>query len=148
VRGPSCCCHLSTTAATPQTAGLESLQEDLQVPNHRIPLSAVGVREALSAGKAVQQLLANPPDHQQQPGDQSEPRTCSSSSQASTAPEGRLFLYTSPFLRCIQTAQHVARALRDDQVSCPCPHRPCFDGSADEVQEDVPSADIYVNVCR
>lgn len=99
-----------------ETAGLESLQEDLQVPNHRIPLSAVGVREALSAGKAVQQLLANPPDHQQQPGDQSEPRTCSSSSQASTAPEGRLFLYTSPFLRCIQTAQHVARALRDDQL--------------------------------
>jgi broad specificity phosphatase PhoE len=27
-----------------------------------------------------------------------------------------VFMYTSPFLRCIQTAQHVVRALKDEQV--------------------------------
>lgn len=140
MRGLICCGPLPINAVTPQTAGLESLQENLQVPNHRIPLSAVGVREALSAGRAVQQLLATPPDHHQQPSDQPQPHTCSSSgtsstsSQASTAPEGRLFLYTSPFLRCIQTAQHVARALHDDQVSCPLSHRPCLDSAADAVK--------------
>lgn len=93
-----------------QTAGLESLQESLQVPNHRIPLSARGVQESLQAGRTVQELLSLPPpagsnvqqhQHQQQ------------------RHGARLFLYTSPFLRCIQTAQHITRALDEEQVgSC------------------------------
>lgn len=85
-----------------QTAGLESLQESLQVPNHRIPLSARGVQESLQAGRTVQELLSLLPPagsnaQQQQHG-------------------ARLFLYTSPFLRCIQTAQHITRALDEGQV--------------------------------
>lgn len=101
-----------------QTAGLESLQEDLQVPNHRIPLSAKGVQESVRAGKAVQQLLAAAPgaqaQHQNTHMGQQQHHASSNSSNMQEG--GRLFMYTSPFLRCIQTAQHVTRALGEEQV--------------------------------
>lgn len=90
-----------TTAPPPhthqpqQSAGLKRLQEELQIPNHRVPLSTRGVAEARAAGAVLQRHLL--PDSGQQPA-------------------SRLFMYTSPFLRCIQTAQHVAHALTDEQV--------------------------------
>ncbi|KAF8063012.1 ALKBH8 [Scenedesmus sp. PABB004] len=77
-----------------ESAGLEQLQEQLQIPNHRIPLSSRGVAQSLAAGRAIRQLLERD----------------------GGGGGGRLFLYTSPFLRCIQTAQQVARALDDDQL--------------------------------
>jgi hypothetical protein len=107
-------CACTTCACVTQTAGLESLQEELQVPNHRIPLSAKGVQESISAGQAVQQLLSDPPDAEQRNSSQNGRQVNSPSS--SMQQGGKLFLYTSPFLRCIQTAQHITRALDDEQV--------------------------------
>lgn len=104
-----------------QTAGLESLQEQLQVPNHRIPLSAKGVQESLGAGLAVQQLLSAPPPTQLQQQDgkygMQQHNYSNSNGNSNMQNGGKLFLYTSPFLRCIQTAQHITRALEDEQVS-------------------------------
>lgn len=104
-----------------QTAGLESLQEQLQVPNHRIPLSARGVQESLGAGLAVQQLLSSPPPTQPQQqhnkNEMQQHNHSNSNGNNSKKTGGKLFLYTSPFLRCIQTAQHITRALEDEQVS-------------------------------
>lgn len=105
----------TTCVCVTQTAGLESLQEELQVPNHRIPLSAKGVQESVSAGQAVQQLLSAPPDAEQQRNRGQNGRQVNSPS-SSMQQGGKLFLYTSPFLRCIQTAQHITRALEDEQV--------------------------------
>eukprot|EP00879_Flechtneria_rotunda_P027354 GHRR01029301.1.p1 GENE.GHRR01029301.1~~GHRR01029301.1.p1 ORF type:complete len:247 (+),score=69.39 GHRR01029301.1:374-1114(+) len=97
-----------------ESAGLESLQEDLQIPNHRIPLSAKGVLQAIKAGQIVHQLLHESASKQQSANEQ-----CSNNeghgSVCSTS-TNRVFLYTSPFLRCIQTAQHAVKALSDEQV--------------------------------
>jgi broad specificity phosphatase PhoE len=101
-----------------QTAGLESLQENLQVPNHRIPLSARGVQESLHAGKVLHHLLEAAQDTQvEHAGQQQQHHASSNSSHMQQG--GRLFMYTSPFLRCIQTAQHITRALDEEQVRPP-----------------------------
>ena len=103
----------SLKACIVQTAGLETLQEDLQVPNHRVPLGAAGVQEALKAGQTIRQLLEPSVSNTQQ---QQDSQAVASSSSSSDQQSGKLFMYTSPFLRCIQTAQHISRALHDDQV--------------------------------
>lgn len=96
-----------------QSAGLENLQEELKIPNHRVPLSAHGVQQSHAAGQQVRQLLhaAKTQNAQQQDICHSDP--------TANVGNGKLFMYTSPFLRCIQTAQHMTRALDDDQV-CHC----------------------------
>ncbi|KAF6250885.1 histidine phosphatase superfamily [Scenedesmus sp. NREL 46B-D3] len=98
-----------------ESAGLENLQEELQIPNHRVPLSAQGVQQSFAAGQHVHELLHDAHDHHQQQQQQHNGysvSSCSSSSRASS----KVFMYTSPFLRCIQTAQHVVRALKDQQL--------------------------------
>lgn len=115
-----CCCVL-------QSAGLENLQELLQIPNHRVPLSAQGVQQSFAAGQQVHQLLHDAHDHHQQQQQQHNGHDASSSSSSRSS---KVFMYTSPFLRCIQTAQHVVRALKDEQVSvvcamCSCRCMPC-----------------------
>lgn len=122
-----CVCVLCASLP-PQSAGLENLQEELKIPNHRVPLSALGVQQSFAAGQLVHQLLHDARDHHnQQQQRQSIACTDSNSSSSSSSnrevdhcSDGRrsckVFLYTSPFLRCIQTAQHVVRALTDEQV--------------------------------
>lgn len=194
-----------TTACTAlhQSAGLETLQADLKVPNHRIPISAEGVKQASLAGQHLRACLSCAPPlsnlasiaaidphptgggigslgspaaleasrqaeaanastmHQtKQEGNGNTPPTAAVGSTASMpggAPHhvaggghdpltsgdlditrgrlsdvvapceevpgvsgsgpGKLFIYTSPYLRCIQTAQHVLRAFTDDEVA-------------------------------
>jgi broad specificity phosphatase PhoE len=99
-----------------QSAGLENLQEELQIPNHRVPLSAQGVQQSFAAGQLVHQLLYDAHDHHEQQQQQHNGGSASSSSSSSSR-SSKVFMYTSPFLRCIQTAQHVVRALKDEQVN-------------------------------
>jgi broad specificity phosphatase PhoE len=100
-----------------QSAGLENLQEELQIPNHRVPLSANGVQQSFAAGELVHELLHDAHDHHQQQQHQQNGHSASScSSSSSSRASSKVFMYTSPFLRCIQTAQHVVRALKDEQV--------------------------------
>lgn len=95
-----------------QSAGLENLQEELKIPNHRVPLSARGVQQSSAAGQQVRQLLLTAQSQQAQ-----EQGICHNKPTAQVG-NGKLFMYTSPFLRCIQTAQHMARALGEEQVRC------------------------------
>jgi hypothetical protein len=63
------------------------------LPPCRIPLSVRGVAQAEAAGVKVRQLL-----------------------QQHCGPDFRLFMYTSPYARCIQTAHHMLHAFEDHQV--------------------------------
>jgi hypothetical protein len=100
-----------------QSAGLENLQEELQIPNHRVPLSANGVQQSFAAGELVHELLHDAHDHHQQQQHQQNGHSASScSSSSGSRASSKVFMYTSPFLRCIQTAQHVVQALKDEQV--------------------------------
>jgi len=103
-----------------QSAGLEELQEELQIPNHRVPLSAKGVAQALHAGQLVQQLLQDADTWQPTKNLHSSPVQ----PQETGGNTARVFLYTSPFLRCIQTAQHAVRGLDDNRVGANTPCTP------------------------
>eukprot|EP00878_Enallax_costatus_P028975 GHUV01031345.1.p1 GENE.GHUV01031345.1~~GHUV01031345.1.p1 ORF type:complete len:211 (+),score=36.48 GHUV01031345.1:344-976(+) len=93
-----------------ESAGLENLQEELKIPNHRVPLSAHGVQQSFAAGQQVKQLL-----HVSQSQKAAQLDICHTNPSANVG-NGKLFMYTSPFLRCIQTAQHISRALDEEQV--------------------------------
>jgi broad specificity phosphatase PhoE len=108
-----------------QTAGLESIQSELKVPNHRVPLSATGMQQALHVGRQLRQLLdtshlgnnhdgiSNASESSSTPG--SNGSKDNGDVMTSSRP-GRYFFYTSPYLRCIQTAQHMVKALEPKQV--------------------------------
>jgi broad specificity phosphatase PhoE len=110
--------HLLALVLVLQSAGLENLQEELQIPNHRVPLSANGVQQSFAAGELVHELLHDAHDHHQQQQHEQNGHSASSWSgnSSSSRASSKVFMYTSPFLRCIQTAQHVVRALKDEQV--------------------------------
>jgi broad specificity phosphatase PhoE len=69
------------------------LAEPLTGARRRVPLSQRGVQQAQAAGHRVRQLLL---------------QHC--------GPGFDLFVYTSPYLRCMQTVQHVLGPFEERQV--------------------------------
>lgn len=76
-----------------ECGGLDDAQSSNKTPNHKIPLTALGEEQAKQCGVKLRQLLLE------------------------TNPESKLFVYSSPFLRAVQTSKHIIDACEPYQFA-------------------------------
>ncbi len=97
-----------TSMSSPMTCDLSKccgLCRTVRVPNHRVPLAEQGVQEARDAGLRLRQLVGGEGSHGTFSGSNGQGQVA-----GQAQPPPRLFVYTSPYLRCIQTMQHMLTA--------------------------------------